>query len=161
MKPSLNPPPAASSNVTEGDPNPGFVVVDASVWVSRLIQQDAFHQIVKAWMEIQRSKGIVFLSPALLLAEVAGVISRRTGEPGLARNAIDRLTQLPGLKLVEMDQQLVQEAARLAADLGLRGANSFYVAAAVRLDLPLATLDADQKSKAASAVALHSLEKSG
>lgn len=149
---------STSSNETAGDPNPGFIVVDASVWFSRLVPKDVFHQTVKIWMEKQRSEGVTFLSPALLLPEVAGAISRRTGEPRLARNAIDSLTRLPGLRLIEMNQPFVQEAARLAADLGLRGADSLYVAVASRLKLTLATLDEDQKIKAASVIAVHFLE---
>ncbi len=41
----------------------------------------------------------------------------------------------------------MKEAASLAAELGLRGADSVYVAVASRLDIPLATLDADQYLK--------------
>jgi len=157
----MSAPTGASSSASVGDPSPGFIVVDARVWVSRLMPKDVFHRMVKAWMEQQRSEGAIFLSPAMLLPEVAGAISRRTGEPRLARNAIDRLARLPGLRLVEMDHPIVQEAARLAADLGLRGADSFYVAVAARLNLPLATLDIDQKTRAASSVAVHFLKKQG
>jgi predicted nucleic acid-binding protein len=153
--------PQASAAVQEtGDPStPGFIVVDASVWVSRLVPQDAFHLLVKRWMEKQRAEGVTLLSPTLLLPEVGGAISRRTGEPQLGRNAIDQLARLPGLKLVEMDHSLVQQAARLASDLGLRGADSLYVGVATRLKLSLVTLDEDQKSKASSAVAVYSLEQ--
>jgi predicted nucleic acid-binding protein len=44
-----------------------------------------------------------------------------------------------------MDQLLVAAAARLAASLGLRGADSFYVTLTDQLNLPLATLDQDQE----------------
>jgi predicted nucleic acid-binding protein len=155
----MSSPTEASNSASVGDPNPGFMVIDANVWVSRLVSKDAFHRTVKAWMDQQRSEGAIFLSPAMLLPEVAGAISRRTGEPRLARNAIDSLTRLPGLRLVEMDQPIVKEATRLAADLGLRGADSFYVAVAARLNLPLATLDIDQKTRTASSIAVHFLEK--
>ena len=82
----------------------------------------------------------------MLLPEVAGAISRRTCEQRLARNAIDSLTGLPQLQLIEMDRPLVQEAARLAADLGLRGTDSFYITVASRLKLSMVTLDGYQKS---------------
>ncbi len=58
-----------------------------------------------------------------------------------------------------MDQSLVQGASSLAADLGLRGADSFYVAVAARLNLPLITLDEDQKTKADPVIAVHTLDK--
>jgi predicted nucleic acid-binding protein len=134
-----------------------YSVIDASLWVSRLVPGDNHHPIVKTWLESQRAAGGIFLSPSLLLAEVGGAISRRTGEPGLARRAIDQLLRLSGLRLVEMDRGLVREAARLASDLGLRGADSFYVAVAARLGLPLVTLDADQRSRAETVVAVEFL----
>lgn len=129
-----------------------FVVLDASVWVSRLVPQDEFHQTVKNWMAEQREAGMQFISPALLLAEVGGVITRRTGQPVLGSQAVTRLENLPGLRLVEMDQELVLEAAKLAAASGLRGADSIYVAVAKRLELPLITFDLDQGARAKSHV---------
>jgi len=159
MSMQFNTPSSASGDIENDDPMPDFIVIDASVWVSRLVQKDVFHRAVKAWMEKQRSEGVIFLSPALLLSEVTGAISRSTGEPHSARNATDSLIHLPGLRLVAMDLPLVQEATRLAADLGVRGADSFYVAVAARLNLPLFTLDEDQKTRADSVIAVYTLDK--
>jgi predicted nucleic acid-binding protein len=138
---------------------PGFFVVDASVWTARLVPQDIFHQAVKTWMERQRLAGMTLLSPALLLVEVAGAISRRTGDANLAWQAVDRLERLPGLRLVQMDYTLVKESARLAANLGLRGADAVYVGLAVILNLPLTTLDMDQRKRAASQVIIQTIEE--
>jgi predicted nucleic acid-binding protein len=131
-----------------GLPVEDFVVVDASVWVARLVSSDQFYQPVKKWMESQRSKGVQFVSPTLLLPEVGGAIARRTGNFSLGRRAIARLERLPGLRLVEMDNELVRDAALLNAKLGLRGADSLYVATAYRLSLPLVTFDVDQRERA-------------
>lgn len=131
-----------------------FVVTDASLWVARLVPQDTFHSLVRAWMDARRAAGEQLLAPSLLLAEVAGAISRRTGDHALARQALSLLEELPGLRLVAMDQALLGEAANLAAELGLRGADATYVAVATRLNLPLATFDADQRQRAAPRVRL-------
>ena len=139
------------------DPETGYIVIDASIWVSRLVPQDVFHSSVSAWLETQRLNGQFFLSPGLLLPEVAGAISRRTGDASLAQRAVNRLQNLPGLRLVEMDLSLIETAAHLAADLGLRGADAVYVATAFALKLPLATLDQNQKERAASTVAVQNL----
>jgi predicted nucleic acid-binding protein len=137
--------------------SPGpFVVLDASVWVSRLVSQDEFHEMVKAWMEEQREAGVQFISPALLLAEVGGAITRRTGDPALGKRAITQLENLPGLRLVEMDDEIMHEAASLAAKLGLRGADSVYVAVARQLNLPLVTFDVDQRERAKDHVTIQS-----
>jgi predicted nucleic acid-binding protein len=87
----------------------------------------------------------------LLLAEVAGAVSRRTTK-SLGRKAFHDLQSLPGLRITEMDSALMREAAVLAAGLGLRGAGSVYVAATKQLGVPLLTLDANQKQRAKAAV---------
>jgi len=124
-----------------------FIVVDASVWVARLVSQDVFHEPVKAWMFARLEEGDQFLAPSLLLAEIGGAISRRTTS-SLGLKAVEYAQGLPGLQLVEMEDSLLREAAQLAAELGLRGADSTYVAVAARLDLPLITLDVDQRERA-------------
>lgn len=134
-----------------------FVVVDASVWVARLIPQDAFHAAVKAWMEQQRQAETTLLSPALLLSEIAGAISRRSGAPDLAQQAVEQIQRLPEVRLIAIDADLVQHATRLAAALGLRGADAFYVAAAEHLGLRLATLDADQARRAAGQITIETI----
>ena len=124
-----------------------FIVVDASVWVARLVSEDVFYLPVKEWMSARLNEEDHFLAPSLLLAEIGGAISRCTTS-SLALKAVEQVQSLPGLQLIEMEQPLMRDAAQLAAELGLRGADSTYVAVAARLDLPLVTLDADQRQRA-------------
>ena len=128
-----------------------FIVVDASIWVARLVSEDVFYQPVRDWMSARLEQDDQFLAPSLLLAEIGGAISRRTTS-SLGLKAIEQVKSLPGLQLIEMEQALIDDAAQLAAELGLRGADSTYVAVAVRLDLPLITLDIDQRQRAAKRV---------
>lgn len=128
-----------------------FIVADASVWVARLISEDLFYAPVKEWISARLDADDQFLAPSLLLAEIGGAISRRT-IPSLGLKAIEQVENLLGLQLVEMEHSLLREAAQLAAELGLRGADSTYVAVAARLDIPLITLDTDQREKAARRV---------
>ncbi len=129
-----------------------FVVVDASVWVSRLVESDEFHIFVKDWMNSQREQGTTFVSPSLLLAEVGGVISRVTGKPELGLSAIQKIENLPNIRIVDMDKSLMDDASRIAAKYGVRGADSVYVAVASTLNIPLVTFDIDQREKASKAV---------
>jgi predicted nucleic acid-binding protein len=129
-----------------------FVVLDASVWVSRLIESDEFHIPVKGWMNAQREQDATFVSPSLLLAEVGGVISRVTGKPELGLSAIQKIENLPDVRIVEMDKALMDNASRIAAQYGVRGADSIYIAVASTLKIPLVTFDVDQREKAAKLV---------
>ena len=133
-------------------------VLDASVWVARLVRQDAFHDPVKRWMETRRAAGDLFYAPDLLLAEVSGAIRRRLDDQALASRAVEVLMNLPALRLVEMDRELLVQASRLAAELGLRGADAAYAALAQRLNLPLATFDADQRERVALRIPVADIE---
>ncbi len=135
-----------------------FIVVDASIWVARLVSEDVFYEPVKEWMSARLQEDDRFLAPSLLLAEIGGAISRRTTS-SLALKAIEQVQSLPGLQLIEMEHSLIREAAQLAAQLGLRGADSTYVAVAARLDLPLMTLDVDQKERAARRIKVLEISK--
>ena len=128
------------------------VVVDASVWVTSLVPQEVYYATSQEWLKANHARGVEFLAPALLLTEVAGVISRKRGDPILAQKVVETLKELPGLTLLEMNYTLVQKATELAADLGLRGADAYYVAAAAFLQVPLATLDQDQRVRAEQVV---------
>jgi predicted nucleic acid-binding protein len=124
------------------------IVVDATVWVSRFMPRDEFHERSRRWLSTHTAAGGRIVAPLLLPTEVAGAVSRRTGDPPLARRAIEALLRLPALRLVPLDPQLARAAADLAADLGLRGADAVYVATAQALHLPLLTWDDDQRDRA-------------
>lgn len=128
------------------------VVTDASVWVARLIPQEPRHATcVEWWRSFDASSGRIIV-PVLLLAEVGGAISRRTGKPALARQVVQTLLKTPELTFVPMDQELGEHAAQLAASLGLRGADAVYVALAHRLHVPLLSLDDEHTKKAGKTV---------
>jgi predicted nucleic acid-binding protein len=129
-----------------------MTVVDASVWVSRLVPGDPSHATSRAWLEAQVARGDLLVSPALLLPEVAGALVRRTGLAVAARRAIAQLLRLPAVRLVAVDERVAREAGRLAARLRLRGADAVYVAVARLLRLPLVTLDHEQERRAGEAI---------
>jgi predicted nucleic acid-binding protein len=128
-----------------------MIVVDASVWVSYLAPTDVNHAASRRWLSRLIAEQAV-AAPILLLAEVGGATSQRTGQPALGAKAIDRLMSLPTLRLVDIDPDLGIRAARLAAELGLRGADACYVAIAVVLDIPLVSWDAPQLERAAAVI---------
>ena len=125
-------------------------VVDASVWVSRFVVSDIHHGFSYQWLNRSLSAGEEIIGPALLLAELAGAVARVTGDTNLALGVISSLQQLPNSRLVPVDFELARISANLAAELRLRGADSFYVALAQRLSIPLITWDNEQIQRGSS-----------
>jgi predicted nucleic acid-binding protein len=130
-------------------------VVDASVWVGRLVPQDAHYAASRRWLEACTARGGTLIAPLLLLAEVAGAVARRTDSAELADRATDALLALPNLRLVALDARLGETSARLAAELGLKGADATYVAVAHLLGLPLVTWDQQQGERAGKQVTVY------
>lgn len=127
-------------------------VVDASVWVARLVPQDVHYQASCLWLEATIARGGRLISPILLLAEVSGAVARRTGDAALAERAVEGVLRVPKLGLVPTDSRLGRMAAQLAADLSLRGADALYVALAYHLSVPLVTWDRQQRERASARV---------
>jgi len=132
-----------------------IAVVDASIWVSRLVSADVHHPVSETWLETFVGGGGQCVAPVLLLAEVAGAISRRTTEARLGQAALKLLLRMPALRIVNVERRLGTSAAQLAADLGLRGADAVYVALARQLKVPLITWDQEQLDRTGSIIAAH------
>jgi len=128
-----------------------MAVVDASVQVALVNDADAHHAIAMGWYRKALTAGETITAPWLLVAEVSAALSRGMGNPGLAERAVAELVAQAQVSFVVVDEQLAAHAAQLAAQCGLRGCDSIYVALAASLDEPLVTLDQDQAQRAAAA----------
>lgn len=121
------------------------VVLDTSVWASRLLPHDSNHQAARTWIDSYILNGGSFVAPMFFVIEVASVIARETLPPNNpkadAHKAVGWLYTLPIMRLVPLDQALVDEATDLAADHRIRGADALFVALARQLGLPLVTFD--------------------
>lgn len=126
------------------------VVVDASVWVSWLITQDANHVTSRLWMERYITIGGLLVAPALVLIEVAAAISRQTGQIGRAKEVAKNLSSVRAMRFVPLDSMLVWAAVDVAADLKLRAGDTTYVAVARQLNIPLVSWDKEQLWRAGS-----------
>ncbi len=86
-------------------------------------------------------------SPILLIVELAAVVARvfDNSTEGIALAQAVRL--LPGQVWVSLDDLLADEAARLAAQHRLRGADAVYAAVARRYNTILVTLDQQQLTR--------------
>jgi len=118
-----------------------MIVIDASVWVSRIFTDDIFHLVSQAWLRAKAAQGHLLVVPSLFFAEVGGAVARHTRSTAMGMDAIQRIARVPALRVISLNRDLGMDAAKLAAQLHLRGADAVYVALARRLNIPLATWD--------------------
>ena len=84
--------------------------------------------------------------------EVAGALSRITRHAQSGYQAANQLYLLPVMRIVHLDQRLVNEAMLIAAAHALRGADAMYVALAKIEGLPLVTFDKEQLTRPAGII---------
>ena len=123
--------------------------LDANIFVRDADPRDPDHRTCRELLERLAITSTPLAMPLLVLAEVAGALSREFRDPLRARIFIDLLTLLPNVTFVVLDAGLAQEAAYLAADRAIRGADAVYVAVARRYDCALISLDREQRERAA------------
>jgi predicted nucleic acid-binding protein len=132
-----------------------MIVIDASVWVSFLVEEDVNHAITHAWLTRMLATAVPLAAPNLLLAEVGGAIARRRDSSLLGQKTIDQLLAIPTLRLVNADHRLGLEASHIAATYRLRGADAFYVAVAAHLERPLVSWDKEHLSRVSDLITVY------
>jgi predicted nucleic acid-binding protein len=115
--------------------------VDASVWVNGFDQREAGHATSRQLLEVLRTRALPIIVPNLVLAEVAGAISRSRHDPVRAEAFATTLGRLPNVTVVALDMTLGDQARALTAQHGLRGANAVYAAVAQQAGCPVISLD--------------------
>jgi predicted nucleic acid-binding protein len=128
------------------------MTIDASVFVSRLRADDVAHADSRAFLEALPGRPALTVLPALVQPEITGAVRRFTGDAQLALLALEVLDPLPNLSLAPVDGGLANDAANLAAESGVKGADAVYMATARMFDAALITLDVQQRSRAPATV---------
>jgi predicted nucleic acid-binding protein len=123
------------------------LTIDTSVFISRLRENDPSHADSRALLEALPGAAVMVILPALIGPEIAGATRRFTGQPSLARAALEILDSLPNLTLVAVDQRLAADAMELAADTGMRGSDAVFAATARLFDAVIVSLDKDHVSR--------------
>jgi predicted nucleic acid-binding protein len=126
--------------------------IDASVYARDFDVRDPEHAPCRALLARLAADATPVIVPLLLLAEISATISRERHDPIAARLAVDAIRAQPHLRLIPLDDVLAQEAAELAADYALRGADAVYVALARRYGCTLVSLDREQRERPAAIV---------
>src|SRR5258706_12946399 len=95
------------------------VVVDASVWVSRLMPPEINHNASSFWDERFTAEGGLLAAPSFLLIEVAAGASRQTMHPSVSKKSIEDLNNSNVIQIISMDEVLTQAAASVPTNLPL------------------------------------------
>ncbi len=126
--------------------------IDASVFVNAFNPYEPYYEVSRNLLSTLQKTAAPIIVPTLLLPEVAASISRGHNDAGLAQRFTATLQRLPYLLLIPVDTVLARQAADLAAQCRLRGADATYLAVAVRFGSALITLDREQQERSATVV---------
>ena len=129
-----------------------LLVIDASVYVSRLHQRETHHLESVRLLDAVAAHRVTVLCPEILVPEVAAAIARGLDSTEFAYRAAAHLRKLPGHRFVAVDRVLSGLAGRLAAECRLRGCDAIYAALAQREGARLITWDKQQRDRAADVV---------
>jgi predicted nucleic acid-binding protein len=124
--------------------------------VSRFLIDDTFYAASRSWLQDMTSQGLPLIAPAIMLAEVAGAVARRTGSSQLGYQIAQRIRQVPTLQLVAISAELGDFAAQVASTSRLRGADALYVAVAHQLQMSLVSWDREQIDRTAGFINAYS-----
>jgi predicted nucleic acid-binding protein len=121
--------------------------IDASVHVNALNPAKTGSPESQLFLErVSRRPWPVF-APTLLLVEVAAAVARVFGDARRGLAMAQAIRGLPGQMWISLDDVLAEEAARLASDHRVRGADAVYAAVARRYGAILATRDNQQLAR--------------
>ncbi len=122
--------------------------LDANVFNRNADHRDPAYAVCHTLLERLQGTQQRIVVPTLILAEIAGPISRFYRDPVRARLYADSVAAFPKLILRTVDEALARFAAELAADYALRGMDAIYVAVARQYGCPLITLDDEIRRRA-------------
>lgn len=126
--------------------------LDANVFNRNADERDPDYAECHALIERLHATHQRIIVPAIILAEIAGPLSRFYRNPMRARLYAASVAALPNLTLVTIDDALANVAAELAADYAIRGMDAIYVAVAQRHGCAFVTLDAEPRQRAATVI---------
>jgi predicted nucleic acid-binding protein len=126
--------------------------LDANIFARDTDPTDPLYPVCHALLEVLDQRRVPIIVPNLVLAEVAAAVSRTRRDPIRARIVVAALADFEHVQLIPLDNLLAQEAAELAGDRALRGADAVYAAVARRYGCALVSLDREQCERAAPLV---------
>jgi predicted nucleic acid-binding protein len=126
--------------------------VDASVFVNAFNPHEGGHTESLAILAAIQQAGDPIIVPTLLLPEIASAVARASNDSAGALQYANATTVLPHLTLIPLTAATARQAAELAANHRLRGADAVYLAVTRRYGTALVSRDEEQRTRG-SAVA--------
>ena len=121
--------------------------LDASVFVNAFNPHEEGHAESLTILAAIREGGDPVIVPTLLLPEIASAAARASDDSAGALQYAQTIAALPHLTLVSLTPAMARQAAELAANHRLRGADAVYVAVARRYGTTLVSRDEEQRSR--------------
>jgi len=128
--------------------------IDASVHVNALNPAEAGSAESQTFLARLHQRPWPVFAPTLLLVEVAAAVARALNDAAQGIAMAQAIRGLPAHVWVPLDDPLTEEAARLAAERRLRGADAIYAAVAQRYGTLLVTRDGQQLERLPPAVSV-------
>jgi predicted nucleic acid-binding protein len=107
--------------------------IDASVFIASARASEPHHAASVDFFDQLNAQQPDVFCPSLILAECGSSLAKRTGDPALAFRLVSLVKRFTGMRLIPLSLPLAENAARLAVNFRLRGADSLYTAVAEEL----------------------------
>jgi predicted nucleic acid-binding protein len=133
--------------------------IDASVFVNAFNRHEKGHAQSLQILSAIRERGDPVIVPVLIVPDIASAVARATDDTAGALQYAHAAAALPHLTVVSLTATVARQAAALAANHRLRGADAIYVTVARRYGTTLVSRDAEQRIRGAEAVACQTPEE--
>ena len=133
------------------------LILDSSVFVAALRKDEkSYPEALRLFQQIKDGKHIA-IEPYSVLVEVVAAIRRRTNSNLLANRVKNDFLNIGSLVFVDIDSTIAENAADLAADIGVRGMDAIVIQVAREYNAPMVSMDMEMVEKAKQVVEIKGL----
>lgn len=127
--------------------------IDASIFVAAYRSHEGHSVDSREVLRLVKQAAITLIEPAILPVEITAALAHAGVNPTWAVEYAENALDFSFLTMQPLDETTARDAMKIAAQYRLRGADSLYVATAVRFGARLVTLDAEQLERSPASVA--------
>lgn len=126
-----------------------MIVIDASVWLSAIVETDIHHRETLPWRDRTLRSKTTIAVPAHFPAEVAGVLSRTGARQDFIASTLEFIALETTFTIYPVSVGFGLSCAELASSAAVRGSDALYLTLARLLDVPMLTWDRQQRVRGA------------